>query len=80
MLARFVISRWQLSSVLFILLALLGITALSDIPKAVDPHFPIPAVNIIAVQPGADAQEMEETVAKPIEDVVQGLDIGRAHV
>ncbi|AMO70745.1 efflux RND transporter permease subunit [Sphingorhabdus sp. M41] len=74
MLARFVISRWQLSSVLFILLALLGITALSDIPKAVDPHFPIPAVNIIAIQPGADAQEMEETVAKPIEDVVQSLD------
>ncbi|ATW02751.1 efflux RND transporter permease subunit [Sphingorhabdus sp. YGSMI21] len=74
MLARFVISRWQLSSVLFILLTLLGLTALSGIPKAVDPHFPIPAVNIIAIQPGADAQEMEETVAKPIEDVVQGLD------
>ena len=74
MLARFVISRWQLSSVIFILLALLGVSALFGIPKAVDPHFPIPAVNIIAIQPGADAQEMEETVAKPIEDVIQGLD------
>jgi len=74
MLARFVISRWQLSLVLFILLVMLGISALVNIPKAVDAHFPIPAVNIIAIQPGADAQEMEETVAKPIEEVVQGLD------
>ena len=74
MLARFVISRWQLSLVLFILLVVLGISALINIPKAVDAHFPIPAVNIIAIQPGADAQEMEETVAKPIEDVLQGLD------
>ncbi len=74
MLAQFVISRWQLSLVLFILLVVLGISALVNIPKAVDAHFPIPAVNIIAIQPGADAQEMEETVAKPIEEVVQGLD------
>ena len=74
MLARFVISRWQLSLVLFSLLVVLGLTALNNIPRAVDAHFPIPVVNIIAVQPGADAQEMEETVAKPIEDVVQGLD------
>lgn len=74
MLARFVISRWQLSLVLFVLLVMLGMSALVNIPKAVDAHFPIPAVNIIAIQPGADAQEMEETVAKPIEEVVQGLD------
>ena len=74
MLARFVISRWQLSLVLFILLVVLGISALVNIPKAVDAHFPIPAVKIIAIQPGADAQEMEETVAKPIEEVLQGLD------
>ncbi len=74
MLANFVISRWQLTLVMFLLLVLLGIFALLNIPRAVDPHFPIPVVNIIAIQPGADAQDMEETVAKPIEEVVQGLD------
>ncbi|MFK7841089.1 MAG: efflux RND transporter permease subunit [Sphingorhabdus sp.] len=74
MLAQFVISRWQLTLVLFLLLVVLGMAALNNISKAVDAHFPIPAVKIIAIQPGADAQEMEETVAKPIEDVVQGLD------
>ncbi|QJB70076.1 efflux RND transporter permease subunit [Parasphingorhabdus halotolerans] len=74
MLARFVIERWQLTMVLFLLLVLLGLNALFTIPRAVDPHFPIPSVNIIAVLPGADAQDMEETVAKPIEDAVQSLD------
>ena len=74
MLAKFVITRWQLTLVMFLLLALLGASSLLTIPRAVDPHFPIPAVNIIAVLPGADAQDMEETVAKPIEEVTQGLD------
>lgn len=74
MLAEFFIKRWQLTMVMFLLLAALGINALFSITRAVDPHFPIPVVNIIAVQPGADAQDMEETVAKPIEEVVQGLD------
>ncbi|MEH6758074.1 MAG: efflux RND transporter permease subunit [Parasphingorhabdus sp.] len=74
MLAEFFIKRWQLTLVMFLLLAVLGINSLLNITRAVDSHFPIPVVNIIAVQPGADAQDMEETVAKPIEDVVQGLD------
>lgn len=74
MLTEFVIKRWQLTMVMFLLLVVLGISALLNISRAVDPHFPIPSVTIIAVQPGADAQDMEETVAKPIEEVLQGLD------
>lgn len=74
MLAKFVIERWQLSLILFSLLVVLGISALSNITRAVDPHFPIPVVSIIAILPGADAQDMEETIAKPIEEAVQSLD------
>ncbi len=73
-LAASVINRWQLSLVLFALLVALGMNAFLSISRAVDPHFPIPVVFIIAVQPGADAEDMEETVAKPIEDILQGLD------
>ncbi|APG63230.1 multidrug transporter AcrB [Sphingorhabdus lutea] len=73
-LAEFAIKRWQLTAVLFLLLSALGINAFMSIPRAVDPHFPIPVTNIVAIQPGADASEMEETVAKPIEEVLQGLD------
>ena len=53
MLAEFFIKRWQLTVVMFILLAVMGINALMNITRAVDPHFPIPVVNIIAVLPGA---------------------------
>lgn len=74
MLAKFVIERWQLTFVLFLLMSVLGVFAFNNITRAVDPHFPIPSVTVIAILPGADAQDMEETVAKPIEDVLQGLD------
>ncbi len=74
MLARFVIERWQLTLVMFLLMAVLGVFALNNITKAVDPHFPIPVVTVVAIQPGADAQDMEETIAKPIEEVLQALD------
>ena len=74
MLAQFVIKRWQLTLVLFLLLIFMGVSALNNITRAVDPHFPIPVVSIIAILPGADAQDMEETVAKPIEEAVQALD------
>jgi multidrug efflux pump subunit AcrB len=73
-LAELAIGRWQLTLILFALLSALGVNAFLAIPRAVDPHLDIPVVLVVAVQPGADAGEMEETVAKPIEEVLQGLD------
>lgn len=71
---EFAIRRWQLTLVLFTLLCALGYSAFTSIPRAVDPHFPLPVVVITAIQPGADAEEMEQTVAKPIEELMQGLE------
>jgi multidrug efflux pump subunit AcrB len=68
------IRRWQLTLVLFILLSALGYLTLTTIPRAVDPHFPMPVVVVTAAQPGANASEMEQTVAKPIEETMQGLE------
>ncbi len=73
-LIEFAIRRWQITLVLFALMAALGISSLMSIPRSVDPHFPIPVVVVVAVQPGADPADMEQTVAKPIEDVLRGLD------
>ncbi len=73
-LIEFAIQRWQITLVLFALMSALGLSALTSIPRSVDPHFPIPVVVILAVQPGADPADMEQTVAKPIEDVLRGLD------
>ncbi len=68
------VRRWQITLVLFALLGAIGISAFVGIPRSVDPHFTGPNVLIIVTQPGADPADMEQTVAKPIEDVVQGLD------
>lgn len=68
------IKKWQLTLVLFAMLAALGYSAFRDIPRSIDPHFDMPLVVVLAVQPGADAEEIEETIARPIEEVMQGLE------
>ena len=73
-LTSFAVRRWQLTLVAFLLLALLGFSAFRSIPRSVDPHFPISAAIVTVVLPGADAADVEETVAKPLEEVLQGLD------
>jgi multidrug efflux pump subunit AcrB len=72
--AEFAIRRWQLTLVLFLLLAALGISAFNQVPRAIDPHFSMPVVAIVALQPGADAAEVEQTITKPIEELLQGLE------
>ncbi len=73
-LAEFAIRRWQLSMVLFALLCALGVSAFLKIPRAVDPHFSMPVVSIVATSPGSDAAEIEQTITQPIEEVLQGLE------
>lgn len=73
-LAEFAIRKWQLTLVLFALLIALGYSAFQAVPRAVDPHFPSPVVAVLVGQPGADAADIEQTIVKPIEEVMQGLD------
>jgi multidrug efflux pump subunit AcrB len=73
-LAGFAVHRWQFTLVAFGLLVMLGLNAFSTVPRSEDPHFPVPIVIIRAVLPGAEPSEMEQLVADPIEDAVDGLD------
>ncbi|MEI6417871.1 MAG: efflux RND transporter permease subunit [Sphingomonadales bacterium] len=70
----FAIDRWQITLVVFLALAVLGLNAFLSIPRSVDPHFPSPFINVIATAPGAEPSDIETTINKPIEDVLQGLD------
>ncbi len=72
--AEVAIRKWQLTLVLFTLLCALGFSAFQQVPRAVDPHFAMPVVSIVALQPGADAAEVEQTITKPIEELLQGLE------
>lgn len=73
-LIAFAVKRWQLTAVIFLLFAALGIQAFLTIPRSADPHFPVPTIVTVVSLPGADAAEVEETIAKPIEEAVQGID------
>ncbi len=70
----FAVRRWQITLVLFALLTAIGVSAFIGIPRSVDPHFTGPVVVVVATQPGADPSDMEQTVSRPIEDILQGLD------
>jgi multidrug efflux pump subunit AcrB len=70
----FAVKRWQITLVAFALLFAIGFSAFLTIPRSVDPHFPSPFIIVIATVPGAEPADMETTIAKPIEDVLQGLD------
>jgi multidrug efflux pump subunit AcrB len=73
-LAGFAVHRWQFTLVAFGLLVVLGVNAFLGVPRSEDPHFPVPIVIIRAVLPGAEPSEMEQLVADPIEDAIDGLD------
>ena len=73
-LTAFAIRRWQATLVAFLLLAVLGISAFVGIPRSVDPHFPFALTVTTVVLPGASAADVEETIAKPLEEALQGLD------
>ena len=52
-LTQVAVRRWQVTMVAFLLLVMLGYNAFRQIPRAVDPYFPIPAVAVIVTLPGA---------------------------
>jgi len=73
-LIAFAVHRWQVTLVVFALVAALGLSAFFSIPRSVDPQFKAPIVQVITVLPGADPADIEQTVVKPVEDVLSGLD------
>jgi multidrug efflux pump subunit AcrB len=71
---EFFIDRYQLTVVLFLMLAVLGVSSWMSIPKAEDPAIPIPTYLIVAVYPGARAGDVEQLVVDPIEEKMGELD------
>jgi len=68
------IRRHQFTLVAFLCLAVLGVYTFQQIPREEDPHIRFAAFFVTAIWPGADPQDMERLVAKPIEDRIAELD------
>jgi HAE1 family hydrophobic/amphiphilic exporter-1 len=73
MLKRF-IQRPVLSTVISIILLLLGGLSLSSLPITLFPEIAPPSVQVTAVYPGANAEVVARTVAVPIEEAVNGVE------
>ena len=73
-LAAFSVRRYQFTVVVFLMLAVLGISSWFAIPRQEDPSFPAPIYSVIAVYPGATPVDLERLVVKPVEEQVSQLE------
>ena len=73
MLSAFFIDRPRFAVVIAIIITLAGALALTQIPVAQFPSIVPPQVQVMVTYPGASARVVEETVAEPIEEAVNGL-------
>jgi hydrophobic/amphiphilic exporter-1 (mainly G- bacteria), HAE1 family len=72
--AQFFIRRPVVAMVLSILLVLVGVAALLDLPIEQYPQLAPPNIQVTATYPGASAEVVEQSVATPIEQQVNGVD------
>jgi multidrug efflux pump len=74
MFTRFFVDRPIFASVLSILLTLAGGVAVFALPVAQYPEIAPPTVEVSAVYPGANALDVADTVAAPVEQQVNGVE------
>jgi len=72
--ARFFIDRPVFAMVVAIVIVLLGAVAIPNLPIASYPEVVPPSVTVTANYLGGSAQDLEKTVAQPIEEQLVGLD------
>src|SRR5580693_8265218 len=72
--AKFFIDRPVFAMVIAIVIVLVGLVAIPTLPIATYPQVVPPVVQITAVYRGGNSQDLERTVAQPIEQQLVGLD------
>jgi HAE1 family hydrophobic/amphiphilic exporter-1/multidrug efflux pump len=73
MFSRFFIDRPIFAAVISIFLVLAGLSAMRNLPIAQYPEIAPPVVTVSAIYPGASAQVLEQTVAAPLENAINGV-------
>lgn len=74
MIARYFIDRPIFAYVIAIFIMLAGLAAMRALPISQYPEIAPPVVRIVAVYPGASAEVIEQAVAAPIENAVNGVE------
>src|SRR5512134_1578115 len=74
MFSRFFIDRPIFAAVLSIFIVIAGLAAMRTLPIAQYPEITPPMVTVQAFYPGASAQVLEQTVAAPLENQINGVE------
>jgi HAE1 family hydrophobic/amphiphilic exporter-1 len=74
MFSQFFIERPKFALVVAIVMTLAGTIALRLLPVAEYPSIAPPSISVSGVYPGASAEVVEQTVAAPIEDAINGVE------
>ena len=74
MFSRFFIDRPIFAAVLSIFIVIAGLAAMRVLPIAQYPEIAPPVVTVQAIYPGASAQVLEQTVAAPLENQINGVE------
>src|SRR5436190_21062451 len=74
MFSRFFIDRPIFAVVISLFIVLAGLAAMRVLPIAQYPEIAPPQVMVRAVYPGASATVLEQTVAAPIENAINGVE------
>src|SRR6201981_2357619 len=72
--SKFFIKRPIVAMVIAILMVIVGAVAIATLPIAQFPNIAPPEIRLQANYPGADAKTLEDSVATPIEQQVNGVD------
>ena len=73
MFSRFFIDRPIFAAVIAVFFILAGLAAMRSLPIAQYPEIAPPVVTVQAVYPGASAEVLEQTVAAPLENAINGV-------
>ncbi len=71
---KFSIDNFQFTITAFVFLIFMGISSFLTMPQSEDPVMDIPGVTVIAIYPGASPQDIESSVAEPIENAINEMD------
>ncbi|MEO8859257.1 MAG: multidrug efflux RND transporter permease subunit, partial [Burkholderiaceae bacterium] len=74
MFSRFFIDRPIFAAVLSCFFVIAGLSAMRTLPIGQYPEIAPPVVTVTAVYPGASAQVLEQTVAAPLENAINGVE------
>jgi multidrug efflux pump subunit AcrB len=72
--AQYAVKNYQFTLILFLMVAVLGVTTLLTMPRSEDPDIDAPQFPVVVVYPGTSPQDMEELVVDPLEKQISELE------